>query len=176
MKCHRHPCLWLLPLASLLLAGCGGDKMSEMQSYAQRIKARAPGPIKPLPEIKPVETFVYKPDDRRDPFVPDEQAMPPEPVIDDNGLAPDPNRRKEELESFPLDSLRMVGTLDQGGTRWGLIRTQAGTIHSVKVGNYLGTNYGVITSIGDDAIQLTEIVSDAPGQWQERPAKVALSK
>ncbi|AFL74767.1 pilus assembly protein PilP [Thiocystis violascens] len=173
---NRHRILILSLLTPVLIGGCGGDRMSELEAYAQSIKARPPGPIQPLPEIKPIETFVYLPGERRDPFTPDAEAMPPEPLIEDNGLAPDPNRRKEELEGFPLDSLRMVGTLDQDAERWGLVRTKDGIVHRVKVGNYLGMNNGQITNISEDAIQLIEIVSDAPGQWRERPATVALTQ
>jgi type IV pilus assembly protein PilP len=70
----------------------------------------------------------------------------------------------------------MVGTLEQDGTRWGLIRSKEGVVHRVTVGNYMGQNHGQIVSIDLDAIQLNEIVSDAPGQWRERAATVALSK
>jgi len=165
--------LMLLPL---LLTACGGDKMSDLQAYARSINARPPGPIEPLPEIKPVNTFVYEAEERRDPFTSDAQTEPEEPMISDNGLAPDPRRRKEELEGLSLDSLRMVGTLEQDGVRQGLVRTSDGILHRVRVGNYMGMNNGQITNISDDAIQLTEIVSDGPGQWREREAKVSLTK
>ena len=171
----RHA-LRLIPLLALLLAGCGGDPMSELQGYVRSVKARPPTPIEPLPEIQAVDTFVYEPGERRDPFTPDAQTEPVEPLVDDNGLAPDPNRRKEELESHPLDSLRMVGTLEQEATRWALIRTKDGTLHRVKVGHYLGQNNGQINDISENAIQLTEIVSDAPGQWRERAATLALTQ
>ncbi|NEV61276.1 pilus assembly protein PilP [Thiorhodococcus minor] len=166
--------LWLAP--TLLLGGCGGNDMNDLENYVQQVLAKPPGPIEPLPEIKPVGTFVYEPGDRRDPFTPDAQSAPEEEVVLDNGLAPDPNRRKEELEGYPLDSLRMVGTLEMDNGRWGLIRTKEGILHRVRVGNYLGQNNGQIISIQDDEIQLTEIVSDAPGQWRERAATVALSE
>lgn len=170
---HIRSYLWLT--AALILGGCsGGDNMADLRQYVQSVLARPPGKIEPLPEVKSVETFVYEPGDRRDPFTPDEQSEPE--VASDNGLAPDPNRRKEELESYPLDSLRMVGTLELDGELWGLIRTKEGILHRVKVGNYMGQNNGQIVSIGNDAIQLIEIVSDAPGQWRERAATVALSQ
>lgn len=169
-----HRLLWL-PVV-LLLAGCGANNMGDLQSYVRNVNARPPGPIEPLPEIKPVETFVYEPGERRDPFQSDVQAESEPLAATDSGPAPDPNRPKEELESYPLDSLRMVGTLEQDDTRWGLIRTKEGVVHRVTVGNYMGQNHGQIISIGLDAIQLNEIVSDAPGQWRERAATVALSK
>lgn len=167
--------LWyLMPL--LLLGGCGADPMSDLEPYAQSVLSRPPGAIEPLPEIQPVDTFVYEPKDRRDPFTPDAQSEPEENIVLDNGLAPDPNRRKEELESYPLDSLRMVGTLDLTDGRWALVRTKEGILHRVRVGNHLGQNSGQIISIGDSAIQLTEIVPDGPNQWRERAAKLALAQ
>jgi type IV pilus assembly protein PilP len=169
-----HRLQWLLP--ALLLTGCGANDTSDLQSYVRQVNARPPGPIEPLPPIEPVETFVYEPRERRDPFQSDVQTEPEELVALDGGPAPDPNRPKEELESYPLDSLRMVGTLEQDGTRWGLIRSKEGVVHRVTVGNYMGQNHGQIVSIDLDAIQLNEIVSDAPGQWRERAATVALSK
>lgn len=165
-----------LLILSLLLAGCGGDGMDELQSYVDSVKRRPATSIEPLPDIPAVDTFVYEPRDRRDPFTSDAQTEPDEPQIDDNGLAPDLNRRKEELENQPLDALRMVGTLEQEGTRWALIRAKDGTLHRVKTGNYLGQNNGQVIEISENALQLTEIVSDAPGQWRERSASLALTQ
>lgn len=161
--------------AALSLAACGGSDLSDLEAYVQQVKARKPSPIEPLPEIQQVATFAYEPGNRRDPFVADKRAEA-SAVNPGDSLAPDPLRRKEELESFSLDSLRMVGTLEQNQTRWALIRTQDGLLHRVRVGNYLGMNNGQITNIGDDAIQLTEIVSDNPGEWRERPATITLSQ
>jgi type IV pilus assembly protein PilP len=172
--------LWSLCLilcCIMPIYGCSNDGKQALEVYAQEVKQRKPKAIAPLPEIKPIETFVYLPGARRDPFVPDAQAMPVEeekPV--ESELAPDPNRRKEELENVPLDTLRMVGTLDQNGERWALIRTKESILYRVKVGNYLGLNNGQITQISDSEITLTEIVADAPGQWQERAAIIGLSQ
>ncbi|WP_369681214.1 pilus assembly protein PilP [Chromatium okenii] len=175
MMCRLLPLL-ILVLTVAQLAGCGDDETAALEAYVQEIKQRPPGGITPLPEIEPIETFVYIPSDRRDPFVPDEKAMPVEEKPLENELAPDPNRRKEELESVPLDSLRMVGTLDQGEERWALVKNKDGTLYRVKVGNYLGLNNGQIVNISENAIQLNEIVADAPGQWRERQATIALSE
>ena len=93
----------------------------------------------------------------------------------DNSLAPDPLRPKEELESYPLDSLRMVGTVQQQETRWALVRTREGLVYRVRVGNYLGMNNGQIVGITDDTVRLTEIVSEVPGDWRERSAELKLT-
>jgi type IV pilus assembly protein PilP len=161
---------------ALALAGCSSSDRSDLEDYVQKVKARDPGPIEPLPDIKQVNTFVFEPGDRRDPFVADNRGSEAPAASPGGSLAPDPLRRKEELEGYALDALRMVGTLEQNQTKWGLIRTKDGTLHRVRVGNYLGMNNGQITSIGDDAIQLTEVVSEGPGDWRERQATITLSE
>lgn len=91
-------------------------------------------------------------------------------------MRPDSNRPREALEAFPLDTLRMVGTLDQGGQSWGLVRANDGTIHRVQPGNYLGQNHGRIANITEYEIELVEIVPDGLGGWIERQASLALSE
>lgn len=165
-------------LVALLLSGCSGDQdMRDLESFVNEVKAREPSPIEPLPEIKQVETFAYAPADRRDPFRAGQEETSQEIPSEANaGIAPDPLRRKEELEQFPLDSLRMVGTLEQGQTIWGLIAGKDGTLFRVRPGNYMGQNHGQIVRIGEERIELTEIISDGQGGWQERQAAVALSE
>ena len=116
--------------------------------------------------------------DDRDPFDPGElaakvakQTQPTNPQ-----LSPDPNRTPEFLESFPLDTLRMVGTLSQGEYLWALIRTPDSTIQRVSEGNYMGQNYGKIVQVSDVVIKLTEIIPDGYGGWRERASSVALSE
>jgi type IV pilus assembly protein PilP len=90
------------------------------------------------------------------------------------GIAPDRLRRREELENYSLDSLKMVGTLEQNETRWALVVAPDGILHRVRVGNYLGKNNGQITLISPEIIQLTEIIGDGPGSWRERESSIAL--
>jgi type IV pilus assembly protein PilP len=166
----------LVLILSALLVSCGGDGMQDLRQYVKKVKARKPGRIEPLPEIKQIETFVYVPDDRRNPFLLSQAAESEEVAEVGDGLAPDPNRRKEELEQFPLDSIRMVGTVDMEDTVWGLVKTSDKTIHKVKVGNYMGQNHGQVTSITEDKIELTEIIPKKPKGFMERQASVSLSE
>lgn len=163
---------WSIVLTSFLLVGCGGGDMSDLRTYVEKIKQRPPSPITPLPEIQPIDTHIYDPFGRRDPFQMETPGSITAAVED--GLAPDPSRPKEELESFPLDSLEMVGTLAQDDQLWGLVRTRVGMVYRVQVGNYLGMNNGQIIEISDQAIRLTEIVPEGVGSWRERPAQLAL--
>lgn len=170
--------LLLLPMIVIGLVGCGGDDVSDLQKYIQEVKARPKGAIEPLPEIKVVESFVFKPDGLRDPFRPIEK-MNDERAVDvsgTNGIKPDTERRKEELEAYSLDTLRMVGTLTNQKGLWGLVKAKDGTIHRVQVGNHMGQNYGKIIRILEDKIELMEIVPDKPGTWREQQASLALAE
>ena len=163
----------IVSLAVLGLTACGGDD-DDLDQYINEIKARPGGRIDPLPEITPYEIFTYVADAEgiRSPFVPDlPQAAPGAGV----GLRPDAERSREFLEDFPLDSLRMVGTLDIGGTNYGLVQTSDGLIHRVVPGNYMGQNDGRITDISESEIDMVEIISDGIGGYIERDAAISLS-
>ena len=166
-----------LPIAMILaglLGGCTSDDLSDLKQYVARVKAREPAPIKALPEIKPVETFVYAAGDRRDPFSAGQDTAAETTRTNSSGISPDLTRHREELEQFPLDSLKMVGTLEQGGNLWALIKSPDGVLHRVKPGDHMGLNYGQITLIDEDHIELTEIVPDGMGGYHERPVKISL--
>ena len=163
----------LLAVAAASLVGCGAD-MDDLDSYINEVKARPGGRIEPLPEITPYEVFTYVADAEgmRSPFVPDTpQAAGPAA----GGASPDPDRPAEFLESFPLDTLRMVGTLDINETVYGLVQTSDGLIHRVVPGNYMGQNDGRITDITESEIVLVEIISDGIGGYIERDAAIGLS-
>ena len=161
---------------ALLLNGCANPNLDELQAYVEQQKSEPPGRIEPLPEIKSIITFAYEADSRRDPFVPMESEDQEQMGLAESGIAPDFNRRKEELESYSLDSIRMVGILEQLGVTWGLVKTKEGTIHRVKTGNYMGQNHGRIVQISEDRIDLTEIVQDGTGGYSERQASLALAE
>jgi type IV pilus assembly protein PilP len=162
----------LLALALAGLAACGSD-MDELDKYINDVKARPGGRIEPLPEITPYEVYAYAADQEgvRSPFMPDT----PQSAGPAGGTRPDPDRPREFLESVPLDSLNMVGTMDLGETAYGLVQTPDGLIHRVLPGNYMGQNDGRITGIGESKIDLVEIISDGIGGYVERDAAVSLS-
>ena len=122
----------LMILLGLSVASCANNNMRDLNQYVEQVKAREGGHIEPLPEIKSIETFVYKEDGRRSPFMPMAQGEEEAQRAKTNGLSPDFNRRKEELENYSLDSLSMVGTLEQISTMWALVETKDKTIYRVK--------------------------------------------
>jgi type IV pilus assembly protein PilP len=168
------------------LTGCGNDDFSDVNQYISKVKAQTKGAIKPIPEVKEIESFVFNPKGLRDPFKP--LAQPEQLDITANqptggGIKPDLSRRKEELELLSLEDLKMMGTVEEkskiAGTPskiWGLVKSSDGTIHRVQTGNYMGKNYGKILHISVDKIELMEIVPDKPGVWREQQTSLALTE
>lgn len=163
----------ILITMSLGLTACGGD-MDELNEYIDGVKLRPGGRIDPLPEITPYEVFTYVADAQsvRSPFVPDTPQATGSSV---GGTRPDPSRSREFLEGFPLDTLRMVGTLDISDTVYALMQSSDGLIHRVVPGNYMGQNDGRITGISESEVELVEIISDGIGGYIERDAAISLS-
>ena len=85
-------------------------------------------------------------------------------------------RSREFLEQFPLDTMRMVGTLQLQGRNYGLVQGKDGLVHRVLPGSYMGQNEGRVTSITNTKIALIEIVPDGVGGYIERPAALALNE
>jgi type IV pilus assembly protein PilP len=133
----------------------------------------AKGKLDPLPQIKPYDPFTYNAFDLPDPFKPRKI----EPTKGGGSkLAPDFTRRKEPLESFPLESLSMVGTLAKNKTTYALVRTPEKDVYQVRSGNYLGQNYGVIIEVGDSELKLKELLQDGAGDWTERSSSLQLQQ
>lgn len=152
------------------LAGCSSS--SDLREWVAQEKAKKGAPIPPLPVIKTFETFVYNDQDRRDPFAPSTAEL----QTDNAGPRPDEDRVKQPLEAFALDSLKMVGTLGTGNAIEVLIKDPANVIHRVHRGDYMGQNYGHITAISEDHIEMVELVSNGNGGWMERSASIALGE
>lgn len=166
----------VLLLVGMSLIACGRD-IQDLQQYVEEVKARESStvPDSPRPPESPI--FPYQAQKLRDPFDPSElteKIGEIRPGPKNVQFPPDEIRTPEYLESFPLDSLRMVGTLSLGGALWALIKTPDSTVQRVTEGNYLGQNYGKIKGVTDDKIDLTEIIPDGFGGWIKRDGTIAL--
>ncbi|GBE47896.1 Pilus assembly protein, PilP [bacterium BMS3Bbin12] len=161
--------------AVILLGGCSGDRMSDLHHWVRRVEARPGGRISPLPKVKLYRKFIYSAFDRRDPFSPSRLGGAAAVKVGGNSrLRPDAKRPRAPLEAFPLDALRMVGTLDKGGHIWALVRAPDGTIYPVRDGDHMGRNYGKVVKIAEGRLNLVEIVPDGMGGWMKHPASLAL--
>lgn len=156
-------------VATAILAGC--SEGNDLHQWVAQEKGKKGAPLQPLPVIKTFETFEYKDQELRDPF---NVTAEEEEQTANNGPHPDQDRAREPLEAFPLDGLKMSGTLGLAKAIEGLVRDPDGVVHRVHVGNYLGQNYGRITGINEDHIELVELVPNGSGGWMERQATIAL--
>lgn len=170
----------LLCSMAFILTACT-EGTSDLEAWIDKVKSKPQRGIEPIPEIIPYKAFSYVKGAKRNPF--DTSIFRPT-VANTSGSgkkriseipAPNPNRVPEFLESFPLDTLRMVGTIAQDGQTWALVKTPDNTIQRVISGNYLGQNHGKIIDIKGDGIDLTEVIPDGFGGWQERAAAISIS-
>jgi type IV pilus assembly protein PilP len=170
---------WLFIIsASGLLLACSGEVMTDLELYVEEVKGQQTVNIEPLPEFEPYESFTYQANDLRAPFTEPTSSQPRAATMQasGNGISPDFNRPTEPLEEFTLDSLRMVGTLEQHEETWALINDTEGTIHRVQPGNYAGQNHGKISRVTEYEVKLTEIIPDGIGGWVERQASITISE
>jgi len=156
----------------LFLAGCAQDQFADLREFMAQAGTTGQPPLESLPTVKPQEVFNYEPGDSPDPF----QPRSLKPAKGGGALQPDLNRPKEALEQFPLDGLRMVGTLSKGDQQFALVRTPEGTLFRVKKGDHMGLNFGMVIGITDASIEIRETVQDGAGDWTESKAVLALQE
>ena len=160
----------------LLLAACTGEEFGDLKSELKDKTKDLRGRIDPLPVVKPYEPVPYKAFDQTDPFSSAKiELVTKSASSGGGGLKPDLNRPKEPLEAYPLESLKMVGVLQQRKANFGLVKADTG-LYRVKVGNYMGQNFGLITTITENQIQLRELIQDAVGDWTERQSTMQLQE
>ncbi len=171
----------------LIIDGCSGVSSVDLSMFPElgsrlEVKRREAKPIDvgEIKRIEPVVVFAFNPEGIRDPFnsqAPDKQNAD-DLAKEGGGISPDFNRKKGVLEGYSLDTLSFVGTMRKKNDpiQWGLIQVASGKIHRVKKAGYLGKNYGKITEILPESIELIEIIPDGLGGWEERIASIALSK
>jgi type IV pilus assembly protein PilP len=160
--------LSLLVAAAAGLAGCSSQD-DGLQSFITETNKEAGGRVEPLPEVKPYQIFTYSDTNLRSPFT------PTSPNAGNANLRPDAHRNREFLEQYSLDTMKMVGSMQQSGQMFGLVQTKDGLVHRVTVGNYIGQNDGKVTAITPSKIDVREIVPDGLGGYIERPAALALN-
>lgn len=155
-----------------LLTGCSND-LSDLEAYVEKVRIREPAPIEPLPTIKPYVRFIY-PNHENDPFSLANVEHEVAETATVSSVKVDDNRTPEFLEGYPLDSLKMVGTVRQNNELWALIQIPGGAIHRVHRGNYVGQNRGKITNIEEAKIDLLEVVENGSGGFKEQENAIAL--
>lgn len=172
--------LWLVLMGGAFLTGCTSSEEDQLREWMAQERANAKPHVTPLEEPKPFKPQAYTGAEGMDPFNPLKliQVLRKESAqsnISTALLTPELNRRKEPLEAEPLDAMSMVGSLDKKSVPTALVRVGS-LLYQVRVGNYLGQNYGKITRITENSIQLREIVQDGGGDWIERTSTLELQE
>lgn len=163
-------------LAALLLAGCGGEQQ-ELQDWMDQQRREVRPSVQPLAPPKKFNPVPYANAQQVDPFSAQKLsvALKQEARQPNSMLAAEMSRRKEPLESFPLDAMSMVGSVAKAGAPVALLRVD-NLLYQVKAGDHLGQNYGRVLRITETEVVLREIVQDAAGEWIERNATLQLQE
>ncbi len=165
--------IYMVAFLAVSLAGCGGEEFQDLRDFVNNAGTDMRGKVEPPPDIKPYEPFAYdNSTSLPDPFKPRKQdARNPNRAGQNQ---PDLDRPKEELEDYPLESLKMVGYLYQRNVGHAVIKSSEGKVYRVKAGNYIGLNFGQILSVSETEVKIKEMVQDSAGDWTERESSLQL--
>lgn len=161
-------------LAAALLSGCGSEEHQDLRQWMKDSTQGLKGRVPPLPEVKAFPVVAYEAVDLMDPFN-SKKIEPNKRQSAAQGPKPDLIRRREPLEAFPLESLKMIGVLIQAKRSHAVIQADK-TIYQVRVGNYMGQNFGVVTGVNESEVVLKELIQDSSGEWVERTSTLQLQE
>lgn len=173
---NSMPSRWastVLVSLALLLAACSNEQGDDLDQFIRNAGNDMQARIEPLPEVLPYVAATYNEDGLlNDPFRPKKIAN-----ARSSSLQPNMNRPREPLEAFPLESLKFVGSLSKEKLRYALIQTPDNMVQQVKLGSYMGENFGIVTSITETGLTLKEIIQDElTGDWTERTSSIELQE
>jgi len=162
---------------ALLLSGCGDSDVREVRDWMAQVQKDTKPSVKPLAPPKEFVPFAYEARDAVDPFSAQKLLVELAKAAEtsNNPNRPDMNRPKELLESYPLDTMKMVGSLQKSGIVYALLQIDK-NVYQVKSGMRLGQNFGLVTRVTESAIDIREVVQDAGGDWVERMARLELQE
>ena len=163
-------------VGAAMLVGCAGDQ-DELQAWMEQQKREVRPSITPLDPPKKFDPQSYVAANGVEPFSAQKLtvALKQEAKQPNSLIAGELNRRREPLEAYPLDNMSMVGSVARDGRQFALLKVDQ-LLYQVKVGDYVGQNYGRITKISETEVDLREIVQDAAGEWIERSGSLQLQE
>ena len=166
----------ILLVIFLVVGGCTIDSdISDLRSFTENAYKDHKPEVEPLPPLRPHAVFIYTASELEDPFDPDnlkEKQTEQQFVGESDG--PDRSRRKEPLEQFPLDALKLVGMMEQDGENWAIIGAPDNSVHRVKRGNYMGQFDGKILNVSETSLVVSEIKRNPVGKWENQEAEILL--
>ncbi len=175
---------WLMSGSFLALAvsltACTSSSQDELQTWMQTERNSIKPSVQPIPEPTKFVPQAYIGERMTPPFSSEKLASvlrgsQSVPVVNAALIEPELARRKQPLEAYPLDIMKMVGSLNRGGQLVALVKVDS-LLYQVRPGNYLGQNYGRVTRISETEVVMREIVQDSSGEWTERPAALQLQE
>jgi type IV pilus assembly protein PilP len=159
-------------LVSFALASCSGAENEDLRQWMNAATKDIKGRISPLPQVKPYEPVPYDAGNLMDPFK-SSKIGSEQKKSGGSGMQPDLERAREPLEAYPLETLKYVGVMTRKKVSYALIQVD-GALYQVKVGNYLGQNFGVVTKVSESETILKELIQDSAGDWVERTSTLLL--
>jgi type IV pilus assembly protein PilP len=164
----------------IFLMSCAESDEDDLQIWMKNQRNEAKANVLPLSEPKKFRPQAYTQESLTDPFniLKLTQALKndtPQKSNNSELVAPELNRRKEPLEAFPIDAMKMVGSVVKKGQPLALIKID-NLLYQVRMGNYLGPNYGRVIAVSENQVSIREIVQDAAGEWIERPVNLLLQE
>ena len=174
---RSHSRLLTALMSSLLfMQGCSVDDHNDLKQELETMSKDLRGRVDPLPVVTPYEPAAYGMAEQPDPFAPARIELAVRGAnTAANRLKPNLSRPKQALEAYPLETLRLVGVWRKGKDVYALIKADA-LVHPVKVGSYLGNNFGMVIGIRDNEVLLRELVQDTAGDWTERRAELKMQQ
>jgi type IV pilus assembly protein PilP len=159
-------------LASVVLVACSGAENENLRQWMNDAAKDVKGKIPPLPQVKPYEPVPYDAGNLMDPFKPSKIGSE-QKKSGGSGMQPDLERPREPLEAYPLESLKYVGVMTRKNVSYAIIQVD-GALYQVRVGNYMGQNFGVVVKVSESEMTLKELVQDSAGDWVERSSALLL--
>ncbi|MEZ0232778.1 MAG: pilus assembly protein PilP [Methylophilaceae bacterium] len=164
--------LGLVPIL-ILLTSCGSSTGDDLDQFIANAAQDMSVKIEPLPEVKPYVSFEYNADGALNSPFKSRKAQ----STGGGGIQPNLGRPKEPLEAFPLESLKYVGLLSKEKLQYALIKTPDNNVQQVKIGNYLGQNFGMVSEVTENDVIIKEIIQDElSGDWIERTSRINLQE
>lgn len=165
----------IILLSFLFVVGCSDSNIVDLEEYVRETTDKPRGRIKPLPEFKPYSAFAYSASSLRSPFDSPVAYQELANQSSDSVDAPDSNRAKQPLESYPLNELSLVGTLSKSDSSLkALVKTSGGSVHVIEAGSYLGKNFGRVIQVAESKLDIIETVPNGSGGWISRPQTMGI--
>jgi type IV pilus assembly protein PilP len=161
-------------VAAGLLGACS-DEQQELRSWMDEQRAAITPVIEKITPPKAFEPFRYENEGLADPFAQSRLAFRANGEPKSGGRTPDLARKREVLEAFPLESIKMVGHMSNNNANFALLQVE-NMVYQARVGNYAGQNFGKIVRVNEGEVVLKEMVQDAAGDWNERDTALRLQE